>query len=147
VIQAALENHPLREHHVIQPDEVQVLRDKIALLVQHGADVNGKGDMQFPPIFNLLTLNLDLSPVLTFLIEKGADVNARSPNPMYPDNHGPLPKGLTPLMLAVIDHHWQYVDILLQHGADKTARDESGHTALDYAREEKADEAKLRLLR
>jgi hypothetical protein len=146
VIQAALNEHPLRERGVIRPDEIQSMKDKIVLLLSHGADINGKDEMLFPPIFTLLLLNLDLSPVLTLMIEKGADVNIRSPNKLYPSNSEELPPGLTPLTVAVIRKQPQYAAILIKSGADKTIKDDRGFTALDYARKLKADDAMLRLL-
>jgi hypothetical protein len=146
VIAAAISEHPLRERHVIRPDEVQALQDKIVLLLNHGADINGKGEMGFPPIFTILFMDVDLSPVLTLMIEKGADVNTRSPNKLYPENSGELPPGMTPLMLAVVNKYPQYAAILLKSGADKTIRDDKGLTALDYARKLKADDATMQLL-
>jgi hypothetical protein len=146
VIQQALSEHPLRDRHTIQPDEVQALKDKIVLLLKHGADINGKGDAGFTPIFTIFFLNVDMSPVLTFMIEKGADINIRSPGKLYPENSAELPPGLTPLMLAVILKEPQYVPILLKNGADKTIKDDTGLTALDYARKMKADDATIQLL-
>jgi hypothetical protein len=146
VIEAALNEHPLREKGVIQPDEIQTMKDKIILLLNHGADINGKDEMLFPPIFSLLLPDLDLSPVLTLMIEKGADINTRSPNKLYPSKGEELPPGLTPLMLAVIRKQPQYAAILVTSGADKTIKDDRGFTALDYARKLKADDATMRLL-
>jgi ankyrin repeat protein len=134
ILQDALENQPLPSTGVITPEEQQIMKDKIALLIDRGADVNGPGDMRFKPVFNLIFLDakLDLSPVLALLLERGADVNALSPNPVYPDNMGILPKGMTPLMMAVALNRPRYIDILLKHGADKTIRDSEGHLASDY---------------
>ena len=146
VIEAALNEHPLRERGVIRPDEIQAMKDKIVLLLNHGADINGKDEMLFPPIFTLLLQNLDLSPVLTLMIEKGADINTRSPNKLYPSKSEELPPGLTPLTLAVIREQPRYVAILVKSGADKTVKDDRGFTALDYARKLKADDAMMRLL-
>lgn len=146
VIQAALSEHPLRERHVIRPDELQALKDKIILLLNHGADINGKDHMGFPPIYTVFYMDGDASPVLTLLIDKGADINTRSPSKLYPQNSEELPPGLTPLMLSVINKQPQYTAILVNRGADKTAKDDKGLTALDYARKLKADDATMRLL-
>ncbi len=129
-----------------EPDEAPALKDKILLLLNHGADINGRDVMNFTPILNLLRLRVDLSPVLDLLIEKGADINVRSPTPMYPPGSEALPAGLTPLMLAVIDKNPQYVAILVKRGADKAIRDSKGFSALDYARKLHADDATIGLL-
>lgn len=56
------------------------------------------------------------------LIASGADVNAVTQ------------KGETPLMLAATNGKADVVELLLQQGADKQKKDNSGKTALDYAR-------------
>ena len=146
VIEAAVNQHPLREKGVIRPDEIQAMKDKIILLLNHGADINGKDEMLFTPIFAPLLVDLDLSPVLTLMIEKGANINTRSPNKLYPSNSAELPAGLTPLMLAVIRKQPKYAAIIVKSGADKTIKDDRGFTALDFARKLKADDATMRLL-
>ncbi|MCG9911178.1 MAG: ankyrin repeat domain-containing protein [Flavobacteriales bacterium] len=56
------------------------------------------------------------------LIAAGADVNAVTQ------------KGESPLMLAATNGKADVVELLLQRGADKQKKDNSGKTALDYAR-------------
>ena len=149
IIYETLMHQPLQTPNVITAEEIQVMKDKMTLLLEHGADINGPGEMQFKSILALFLIHrdLDLSPVLTLLIEKGAEINARSPHEVYPPDRGPLPRGLTPLILAVIQKRPQYIAILLKHGADKTIRDANGLTALDWANQEKAGESIMELLR
>jgi ankyrin repeat protein len=93
-------------------------------------------------------LGVDMAPVVRFLIGRGADVNTRSRNPLYPRNWGRLPAGHTPLMLAVVRDRPGYVQLLLEHGADPALQDEDGKTAWDYAAERPdADAAKVLLTR
>jgi ankyrin repeat protein len=60
--------------------------------------------------------------LLSYLIDRGGDVNAVSPN------------GSTPLMLAARDGGEDNVKLLLRRGADKRARNPAGQTAADLAR-------------
>lgn len=59
--------------------------------------------------------------MVKFLIEAGADVNAKS---HY---------GATPLSLAAEKGHLEITKVLLSHGADINAKDDHGDTALMYA--------------
>lgn len=60
--------------------------------------------------------------VLSYLIDRGGDVNGASPN------------GSTPLQLAARDGSEDSVKLLLRRGADKRARNPAGQTAADVAR-------------
>ncbi|MEO1181334.1 MAG: ankyrin repeat domain-containing protein, partial [Cyanobacteria bacterium J06636_28] len=42
-------------------------------------------------------------------------------------------EGVTPLILASFKDHIELVQLLLEHGADVTVRDQWHRTALDYA--------------
>jgi ankyrin repeat protein len=42
--------------------------------------------------------------------------------------------GFTPLMEAALNGQTAMVDLLLEHGADRTMRDDKGYTAADQAR-------------
>lgn len=66
-------------------------------------------------------LRKDVTPVLTYLLDKGAPVNE------------PDARDVTPLMLAAQYGKAPVVQALLAHGADPARRDLSGRTALDYA--------------
>jgi len=146
VITTLINEQPLIENDVLQPGLIQELNDKLLILLKHGADINGKDRSGFPPILHLMFQRTELPAVLSLLIEKGANINVQSPAPIYPNQRPELPPGLTPLMLAAMDKHSQYVAILVKSGADKTLRDTKGLSAMDYAKKENAGEAILRLL-
>jgi ankyrin repeat protein len=65
-------------------------------------------------------------PIARLLLERGAPVNARQ---------GTGGLGFTPLMEAALNGQTEMVDLLLEHGADRTMRDDKEHTAGDYARQ------------
>ncbi|MGA2879703.1 MAG: ankyrin repeat domain-containing protein [Bryobacteraceae bacterium] len=73
--------------------------------------------------------------VVDALIEKGADVRARSTNPMQN----------TPLHAAAAGRSKEAVRVLLEHGADVNARQEGGWTAL-HAASQNGDVEMVRLL-
>jgi uncharacterized protein len=64
------------------------------------------------------------------LIERGADVAAVADNPMK----------VQPLHSAAAADCREIVELLLDHGADPSAKQEGGHTALDAARQNGNDE-------
>lgn len=97
--------------------------DELRAAIARGADVNA-----FDPDGNSVLMYVcalqgyELVPVL---IEAGSDVNARS-----------LVEGRTALMWAAM--YYEVPDktlVLLDAGADATARDTAGKSVLDYARE------------
>ena len=67
IMYEALMHQPRQTPNVITAEEIQVMKDKMTLLLEHGADINGPGEMQFKPILALFLIHrdLDLSPVLT----------------------------------------------------------------------------------
>ncbi|XP_061663032.1 myotrophin isoform X2 [Syngnathoides biaculeatus] len=64
------------------------------------------------------------TPVVKFLISKGADVDA-------PDKHG-----LTPLFSACVEGHVDCVKVLLEKGADKYQLDPDGKTLIESVTDE-----------
>ncbi len=132
IIHAALDHQDLKDSRKIDAEETQSLINKIKILLNNGADINGNDHFFFKPIFSAL-LDLDMSPVLKFMLENGADVNAKTKNKINPGYPNELPEGITPLMLAAHLNNLTYIQLLLNHGADKRIKDSLGHTAFDYA--------------
>ena len=69
------------------------------------------------------------SEVADLLLDRGADINARSPN------------GSSVLMMAVYEDHEEMVRRLLAHGADTRIKNENGDGALEWAM--KFDQTKI----
>jgi len=61
--------------------------------------------------------------IVQMLLDKSADLNARSPN------------GTTPIMMAARGGHILTVKLLLDAGADATLKNQQGMTAIDFARQ------------
>ncbi len=91
-------------------------------LVRHGAKVNRLG---WSPLH--YACSGPDGGVAAWLIQQGADINARSPN------------GSTPLMMAARYGMIDTVPVLLKAGADTTLKNEQGLTALDFALRAKRD--------
>jgi hypothetical protein len=103
------------------------------LIEAHPEWVNATAPPEFPypPLGEAIVAN---APELTrLLLQRGADPNARLPDPgdVYADELGGA--GLTPLHLAAAYRSAEAVEALLQHGADPNARDDHGRTPLFYA--------------
>lgn len=92
--------------------------DWAKMLLARGAHINQPG---WTPLHYAASANED-SACLQWLLEKGAEPNARSPN------------GTTALMMAARYGTESSVDLLLSAGADKNLRNDQGLTALDFAR-------------
>jgi ankyrin repeat protein len=73
------------------------------------------------------------------LIERGADVNARSRNTRFARDN-------TPLHAAAANRQVAVVELLVAHGADVNARDGSGFTPLALAANSKSDLVMLLLM-
>ena len=133
----------------------------VKLLFYNGADVNKVNkDNEFTALmlaaqnfsqFNTKADPNKVNPVLEFLVEKGADVNARNDilntalhfaarydssyfNVKYLISHGvdidaQNSIGGTALMQAVATEQKDIVELLLSSGADPTLKDEEGNTA------------------
>jgi ankyrin repeat protein len=97
--------------------------DDLRSAIAGGADVNALDPDGNSVLMDACAMqDYELVPVL---IEAGADVNARS-----------LVEGRTALMWAVMYYEVpDNVFVLLDAGADATARDKAGKSVLDYARE------------
>src|SRR6266446_1904508 len=98
----------------------------VRLLLERGArvDAASSNDMRVMPLHSAAAARS--VPIARLLLERGASVNARQ---------GTSGLGFAPLMEAALNGQAEMVDLLLEHGADLTMRDEKGHTAGDYARQ------------
>lgn len=91
-----------------------------ALLLNHGAKVNVRSDLQYGPLHRLARYSRDPRAV-ELLLEHGAEVDAKSN------------VGTTPLHEAMISAVPEVVEVLLSCGADPNARTQSGLTPLHWA--------------
>ena len=110
----------------------------IEALAAHGADVNGKDEEGLTPLHCAACQGHQRAAEL--LLVKGAAVNARTvpdPNPdfiMWERDLGfRMGPGVTPLHEAVVGADPNMVNLLIAHGAEGNARDDSGYTPLHYA--------------
>ena len=95
----------------------------VAALLAGGADVNQRSTDGETPLH---VAGIRGNPaVVAHLLEHGAEVDARTP------------KGqtlhMTPLMWAAFGGHAEMVELLVAHGADPAAADESGLTVVEMA--------------
>lgn len=95
--------------------------EKVAHLLDIGADVNTKTDFGSSPLMLASGNWWKSDETARLLIEGGADLNAKNS------------LGLTPLMFASKHGNIRVVRLLLENGADINAVDERGETALDKA--------------
>jgi hypothetical protein len=122
--------------------------DILSLLIQHGADVNGRGRTSRTPLFSA---RLETAQ---FLLDHGADIDARDEFNdtalIYAIILGNIEFGRmllergavvnvrcqgdkTPLHWAAQRGRTEVVRLLLEHGADVNARDENGKTPSQYS--------------
>ncbi len=90
--------------------------DLVQMFVKRGAQINRKG---WTPL-HYAVCGED-NGVSVWLIQHGADINARAPN------------GNTPMMMAARFGPYDLATVLLKLGADKDLRNEDGNTAADFA--------------
>ncbi|XP_068612194.1 ankyrin repeat domain-containing protein 53 [Brachionichthys hirsutus] len=99
--------------------------DMIQLLLESRPDwINSSDLREHRPIHMALSSRStpNTSLCLNYLVEHGAEINAKTDS------------GMTPLHLASSEGLLDCTEILIQAGADVSARDGTGHTPLDMAR-------------
>ncbi|KAI1273730.1 hypothetical protein F5Y07DRAFT_376026 [Xylaria sp. FL0933] len=109
----------------------------VRLLIEHGADVNPKRDVEVPALVK--AAEAGNVAVVSELLAHNADPNARNRS------------GQTALFIASIKGHNKVVEALANGGADVNAKDKEGRSPLLYLASEKKTKAKwtietLRLL-
>jgi hypothetical protein len=92
--------------------------EAIKWLLARGAKVNSE-DMQWSPLHFAVFANHKEAAAL--LLERGADINARSTN------------GSSPIMMAVYEGHDEMVKDLIARGADLGIKNDRGDGALEWA--------------
>jgi ankyrin repeat protein len=123
--------------------------DQLPWLLEAGADPNGSyGDACFPPLalaymkraFSYHGTKVPMADrstaALALLLKQGAD-----PNLQWATGCGGVSsplwtgvKGLTPTMIAAVAGDIEFVTLLVDAGANVSARDSKGRTAVFYAR-------------
>jgi len=96
--------------------------DVVQLLVQHNADTNARSNNSFTPLMFAVRQGDENVSTVEILINAGANVNDVFSK-----------SGLTPLMLSSIGGFEKITELLLNHGADPTAKDNSGNSVLHHA--------------
>ncbi len=89
--------------------------------VADGTDVNARNPQFGEPILSTAAL-MEHTEIMTFLLEKGADINARNRD------------GNTALHAAAFLGRAEAVELLLEHGVDVNVRNNAGGSAIDSAR-------------
>jgi uncharacterized protein len=98
----------------------------VRLLLERNArvDVASSNEMRVMPLHSAAAARS--VPIARLLLERGAPVNARQ---------GTSGLGFTPLMEAALNGQTAMVDLLLEHGSDRSMRDEKGLMAGDHDRQ------------
>ncbi|HZT41769.1 MAG TPA: ankyrin repeat domain-containing protein [Chthonomonadaceae bacterium] len=134
-VKGALGHDPLyRAANALAPGRESEGRAVVELLIQHGANVNGRsGPGQMTALH--MAARRGTVTIAEVLLTSGAEIEARDI------------KGETPLRRAVNCRQEGMVRLLLSHGADPLAQDNRGCTALAAARQERIREALQEALR
>jgi hypothetical protein len=101
----------------------------VDLLLKHGADVNAGGN--FGKTALMYAVQFNLSDTATLLLERGADVNAKT-STTGDCWSGINVTGRTALMYAAENADLAMADLLLRHGADAAAIDSRKQSADAY---------------
>jgi uncharacterized protein len=106
--------------------------EAVAKLLDKGAEVNLVDKGGYSAM--MLAASNNFYDIVELLIQQGSEVNRVE-----------LSHGWTALLWAAKRGHLETVKVLLQHQADTTVIDDSGKTALDYARDNGFDQVALLL--
>jgi len=101
------------------------------MLLDHGADVNGRNDGQETPLHYAMKgspLSLDM---VKLLVDRGADVNAQDYRGETPLHFAVMAGGPMRLRASILS--LEMIELLLDRGADVNARDWTGKTPVFYA--------------
>ena len=140
---------------------LQEKRDRAAVLIERGADVNAKNEDGNTALLLACGYGIHRDEARTemveLLIEKGADIEAKDRNGRTPlmiacqqgytnvaklliekgaDIEARKGNGETALMVACMYGRADVAQMLIEKGADVNAKNEDGETALDYATNE-----------
>lgn len=109
--------------------------DIAELLIQFGADVHAKDSVRNRENTLLIyAAQREKTEVVKFLLEKGVDVNARNS------------EGLTALAEAVVKKNLKVLEILLEHKADTSIRDNKNHSVFQLATNSSLGDASKRIV-
>lgn len=97
-------------------------------LLDAGADINHASNFGGTALYEATSTSRDNVDMIRLLISKGANVKAATK------------KGETPLMNAARWGNLEHAKVLIEAGADKDRKSNSGQTALDFARQRKQSE-------
>jgi len=95
--------------------------ETLMLLIDNSADIFDFDD-EGVSVFDI-AVTYDNMEMILFLLDKGIDVNVTNRR-----------SGFTALMAAACYGRVEIAELLLKHGADETAKDSKGFTAIDFAR-------------
>ncbi len=95
--------------------------DLLMLLIESGADIYGFDD-EGVSVFDMAITYNNIT-LVEYILENGIDVNATNRR-----------SGFTPLMCAACYGRAEITKLLLEHGANKDAKESKGFNATDFAR-------------
>lgn len=110
--------------------------EAVRALIAAGANVNLRGPGDFPALTDACLSGR--AGIVGLLVKAGADLNKRCEVRLKGTRGTTV---ATPLIIAVWEGHAEVVKLMLQAGANLTAKDSSGRTAMDWARASRKESA------